>query len=198
MTARIILKYTANRDLVPTLTQFFNELVSEAKENSVELGKADVREVVGSFLKKHNAKPDEGDVQGKGPLDLDANKRNNSHFLFGFFIDSFALSIANGVIIMFQSLDLFNGFILLFAGITMSVFGFAFIFTSRLSGATFLAFMIIFILFIPEMFFFVTSSFYWFRVIIITITVALLIIVVTAIAVEEQKKRKYNKQSSKE
>lgn len=150
----------------------------------------DTKKVVSNFVKNKTDKHKNTESYEKEASDLEERKWNNAHFLFGFFIDSFTLSIANGVIIMFQSLDIFYGFILLFVGITMSVFGIALIFTSRLSWATFLLFMIILVLFIPEMLFLITSSFFWFKLITIITAVILTLIIIIAIAIEEVKKSK--------
>lgn len=183
--ARVILKFTANKNLVSTLSQFANELIEEINKESTDSTKVDTKKIISNYVKN---KKTEG--SGKEASDLEEKEWNNSHFLFSFFIDSFMLSIANGVIIMFQSLDIFYGFILLFVGIIMSVFGFALIFTSRLSWATFLLFMTILVLFIPEMLFLITSSFYWFYLITIVTAVGLTLIIIIAIVTEEIKKRR--------
>ena len=183
--ARVILKFTANKNLGSTLSQFANELIEEINKESIGSTKVDTKKIISNYVK--NKKTEDS---RKEASDLEEKDWNNSHFLFSFFIDSFMLSIANGVIIMFQSLDIFYGFILLFVGIIMSVFGFALIFTSRLSWATFLLFMIILVLFIPEMLFLITSSFYWFYLITLIIAVILGLIIIIEIATEEVKKRR--------
>lgn len=183
--ARVILKFTANKNLGSTLSQFANELIEEINKESIGSTKVDTKKIISNYVK--NKKNEDSKKEAS---DLEEKDWNNSHFLFSFFIDSFMLSIANGVIIMFQSLDIFYGFILLFVGIIMSVFGFALIFTSRLSWATFLLFMIILVLFIPEMLFLITSSFYWFYLITLIIAVILGLIIIIAIATEEVKKRR--------
>jgi hypothetical protein len=183
--ARVILKFTANKNLGSTLSQFANELIEEINKESIGSTKVDTKKIISNYVK--NKKNEDSKKEAS---DLEEKDWNNSHFLFSFFIDSFMLSIANGVIIMFQSLDIFYGFILLFVGIIMSVFGFALIFTSRLSWATFLLFMIILVLFIPEMLFLITLSFYWFYLITLIIAVILGLIIIIEIATEEVKKRR--------
>lgn len=183
--ARVILKFTASKNLVSTLSQFANELIYEINKESIDATKVDIKKLISNYVKTKKT-----ENSNREASDLGEREWNNSHFLFSFFIDSFTLSIANGVIIMFQSLDIFYGFILLFVGVTMSVFGFAFIFTSRISWATFLLFMIILVLFVPEMLFFITSSFYWFYLIFIVTTVVFAVIIIIAIFTEEIRKRR--------
>ena len=122
-------------------------------------------------------------------IDQDRKKRN-SHFLYSLFIDSLALSIANGVIIMFEAQNLLYGFILLFIGVVLCSFGFTALYADRLGIATFIEFIIAVAVFISELLYLITSNTIWFYIIPILFLIAILIIALIVLIVEYKKKRK--------
>lgn len=91
----------------------------------------------------------------------ESNKRRDKHYLFGIFIDSFALSLANGVIIMFQSDNLITGFLVLFVGVITCVIGFATIYAGSSGGASFVAYILLFGVLLSELIFLLTSNPMW-------------------------------------
>ena len=117
-------------------------------------------------------------------------KRRNSHFLYGLFIDSLALSVANGVIIMFEAQSLFYGFILLFLGVVLCSFGFTALYVDRLAFATFFVLVVVFVLFLSELFYLLTSSPTWLYKIPEYFAVGATIIITIAIVVDRRNKKK--------
>ena len=117
-------------------------------------------------------------------------KRRNSHFLYGLFIDSLALSVANGVIIMFEAQSLFYGFILLFLGVFLCSFGFTALYVDRLAFATFFVLVVVFVLFLSELFYLLTSSPTWLYKIPEYFAVGATIIITIAIVVDRRNKKK--------
>ncbi len=117
-------------------------------------------------------------------------KRRNSHFLYGLFIDSLALSVANGVIIMFEAQSLFYGFILLFLGVVLCSFGFTALYVDRLAFATFFVLVVVFVLFLSELFYLITSSPAWLYRIPEYFAIGTAIIVLIAVLVERRNKKK--------
>ena len=101
-----------------------------------------------------------------------------------------ALSIANGVIIMFEAQNLFYGFILLFIGVVLCSFGFTSLYAERLEIATFIVFIIILVVFLSEVFYLATSQIYWFYIIPEFFSFAFVIIVAAAIIYEHIKKHR--------
>ena len=190
LTARLILKYSTNKNSLESIFQFAGDIVNELKNESTNI--KDIK--LGSLMNQLSSNIDSKQIGQKiiknNALTIEDKKQRNSHFLFGFYIDSFALSIVNGVIIMFQTLNLFYGFILLFLGMVMGLFGFALIFTNRLSVATFLSTVIVFILFIPELLFLSTSSLSWFEIVPLAYFLIMLVIVIISLIYAQKNKKK--------
>lgn len=63
-------------------------------------------------------------------------------FVFDLLIDSFTLAVINGLILMFQFGVTDVGFLLMFAGLTLCIFGFAFLQAGSLMGAVFSLFVL--------------------------------------------------------
>jgi len=63
-------------------------------------------------------------------------------FVFNLLIDSFTLAVINGLILMFQFGVADAGFLLMFAGLTLCIFGFAFLQSGSLMGAAFCLFVL--------------------------------------------------------
>jgi len=84
------------------------------------------------------------------------------NFIFNLIIDSFALSVANGLILMFQFKELTAGFVFMFVCMALCIFGFSSLHVKSVQGATFILF-ILGILFITETVFFLqpTLSLLW-------------------------------------
>ena len=191
--ARLILRYSASKGSLESIFQFAENIINElaTKETSVkDISLSQLVNKVNSNLKSvENSQA----LIKNNAITIEDRQQRNSHFLFGFYIDAFALSIANGVIIMFQTLNLLYGFILLFIGIVLGLFGFALIFTSRIGSATFLSISIVFAFFTPEMLFLITSSLYWFEIVPILYSVTVIAITVLAVVYERHKKFKVKK-----
>lgn len=117
-------------------------------------------------------------------------QKRNSEFLYGLFIDSLALSVANGVIIMFSALNLLNGFILMFLGIVISSFGFTLLYSEHIQGAAFLGFVAIFGLFLTEFFYLLTTDSYWLIKIPEYVALVSLVFVVIIVTWQRQKTKK--------
>lgn len=117
-------------------------------------------------------------------------KRRNSHFLYGLFIDSLALSVANGVIIMFEAQSLFYGFILLFLGVVLCSFGFTALYVDRLAFATFFVLVVVFVLFLSELFYLLTSNPAWLYKIPEYFAIGATIIIAIAIFLDRRNKKK--------
>lgn len=63
-------------------------------------------------------------------------------FVFNLLIDSFTLAVINGLILMFQFGVTGFGFLLMFAGLALCVFGFSFLQAGSLMGAAFALFVL--------------------------------------------------------
>jgi hypothetical protein len=177
-----------------SIFQFAGDIVNELKNESTNIKDIKLGSVMNQLSSNIDSKQIGQKIIKNNALTIGDKKQRNSHFLFGFYIDSFALSIVNGVIIMFQTLNLFYGFILLFLGMVMGLFGFALIFTNRLSVATFLSTVIVFILFIPELLFLSTSSLSWFEVVPLAyFLIMLAIVIISLIYARKNKKKTENK-----
>jgi hypothetical protein len=72
----------------------------------------------------------------------EAIRNLDSTFVFNLLIDCFTLSVINALILMFQFGVLGCGFLLLFAGLTLCVFGFSFLRAGSLMGAAFALFIL--------------------------------------------------------
>ena len=72
----------------------------------------------------------------------DAIKNMDRTFVFNLLIDSFTLAVINGLIVMFQFRDTGLGFVLMFVGLVLCVFGFSFLQGGSLMGAAFALFVL--------------------------------------------------------
>lgn len=125
-------------------------------------------------------------------------KNRNSQFLYSLLIDSLALSIANGVIIMFEAQNLFYGFILLFIGVILSALGFTSMYADRPGLATFIVVIITFAVFPAEVLYLLTSQIRWFFIFPELFTI-FTIIIVTVVGIHLFfKKRRQKKQPKSE
>lgn len=122
--------------------------------------------------------------------------RRNKHFLFGVFIDSIALSFANGVIIMFESGNLLIGFVFLFIGAMVGMIGLATIYAGSTSGAILEAIILICAIFLAEIIYLITSNSSWLYMIPIYFTIVFTVIVVLAVVIPRIKARRSNKQKA--
>ena len=194
LTARLILKYSTNKNSLESIFQFAGDIVNEIKNESTNIKDIKLGSLMNQLFSNIDSKQIGQKIIKNNAVTIEDKKQRNSHFLFGFYIDSFALSIVNGVIIMFQTLNLFYGFILLFLGMVMGLFGFALIFTNRLSMATFLSTIIVFILFIPELLFLSTSSLSWFEIVPLAyIIIMFVVVIISLIYARKNKKKTENK-----
>ncbi len=133
--------------------------------NSLISGKSQIMNTsIGDFLNKATETFNQQKLNDKTSYEKfvkEVNKKRDKHYLFGLFIDSFALSLANGVIIMFQSDNLITGFLVLFVGVITCVIGFASIYAGSSGGASFVAYILLFGVFLSELIFLLTSNPAW-------------------------------------
>lgn len=191
--ARLILRYSANKNSLESIFQFAENIINELRTEETNIKDIGLSQLVNKVYANINSRENNQRLIKNNTITIEDRKQRDSHFLFGFYIDAFALSIANGVIIMFQTLNLLYGFILLFIGVVLGLFGFALIFTSRIGLATFLSTVIVFAFFTPEMLFLITSSLYWFKTVPIMYSIATIAIAVLAISSDHYKKSKVKK-----
>ena len=86
----------------------------------------------------------------------DTMKGIDSNFLFNLTVDSFALSVINGLILMFQYGQTSIGFTFMFISIALCVFGFSALYVHSNTGSAFIIFVLA-VLFMTEFVFFVPA-----------------------------------------
>jgi len=83
----------------------------------------------------------------------------DKNFAFNLVIDSFALAIINGLILMFQFSEISWGFVFMFVCMALCVFGFSSLYVESVQGAVFVLF-VLGVLFLTEFVFFLQSILY--------------------------------------
>ncbi len=158
--ARSIITFSKVNDPLQTAFDSARDFV-----NNLVSGGSQLRNTsIGDFLNRATESLNQKRADNSNSWDKfvkESNKRRDKHYLFGLFIDSFALSLANGVIIMFQSDNLITGFLVLFVGVITCVIGFATIYAGSSGGASFVAYILLFGVFLSELIFLLTSNPMW-------------------------------------
>ena len=191
--SRIILTFSTKSNIMQEVFAYTDELLTDALKTGTNEGNIDLSAIINQTITRATSQ-----AQAQKSRNLFQNnvlvdqekKRRNSHFLYGLFIDSLALSVANGVIIMFEAQSLLYGFILLFLGVVLCSFGFTALYVDRLAFATFFVLVVVFELFLSELFYLLTSSPAWLYKIPEYFVIGALIIIAIAIFVERRNKKK--------
>lgn len=197
--ARLILTFTTKNDIMKELFKYTQETTTSVLKNITNEANLDVskilQEVVAKAITLKQMPPLNPDTSNDNILINQERKKRNSHFLYGLIIDSLALSIANGVIIMFEAQNLFYGFILLFVGVVLCSLGFTALYADRQGLATFIALLITGVLFLSELLYLLTSDVSWFYKIPEYFFIVTLILIVIVAFHEFRKKRKQKRNS---
>ena len=167
------------------VTDFLKNLTNEPNTNLNDLIKQALLNVT-----NNTQTVDKKNVFRDNVLFNHERKKRNSHFLYSLFIDSLALSIANGVIIMFEAQNLFYGFVLLFIGVTFCLFGFTALYVDNLKLATFVEIVVIIVVFISEFIYFITSNISWLYIILELFSIAIIAIIVIGVVIAIRQKIK--------
>ncbi len=199
LTARLILTFTTKNDIMKELFKYTQETTTSVLKNITNIADLDVnkilQEAVSKLVTPKQASLFNPDIFNNNTLINQERNKRNSHFLYGLIIDSLALSIANGVIIMFEAQNLFYGFILLFVGVVLCSLGFTALYVERRGLATFIALIITGILFLSELLYLLTSDVSWFYKITEYFAIVTVIIIVIVAFHELRKKRKQKRNS---
>ncbi len=191
--SRIILTFSTKKNLMQEVFEYTQDFFTDIMKNATGEQNIDLNslftQVIVQASNKTQPQQSKNFFQENVLIDQE-KKRRNSNFLYGLFIDSLALSVANGVIIMFEAQSLFYGFILLFLGIVFCSFGFTALYVERLGFATFVVLIIIFVLFLSELFFLLSSNIAWLYEIPEYFSICLVIVVSIALYVDHRNKKK--------
>lgn len=198
LTSRLILTFSSRNDTMQEVFGYVQNVLTNTLGEVTNKSSIDVDELIKQTMANATSKAstlnNKNVLQNNVLIDQERKKRN-SHFLYSLFIDSLALSIANGVIIMFEAQNLFLGFILLFIGVVLCSFGFTALYADRLGIATLIVLIITVAVFISELLYLITSNIDWFYIIIeLFIIISVLVIIIAGIV--EYRKRKKAKQTN--
>lgn len=198
LTSRLILTFSSKNDTMQEAFGYAQNILNKTLGEVTNKSSIDVNELIRQAMANASSKAltlNNKNVFQNNVLINQERKKRNSHFLYSLFIDSLALSIANGVIIMFEAQNLFLGFILLFIGVVLCSFGFTALYADRLGIATLIVLIITVAVFISELLYLITSNINWFYIIIeLFIIISVLVIIIAGIF--EYKKRKKAKQTN--
>ena len=192
--ARLILTFSTKNEIMKDLFKYAQDSTTAAMKNFTNLADLDINKIVqemvsNAFTPTQSTTSNQNLFNNNVLINQEKNKRN-SNFLYGLIIDSLALSIANGVIIMFETQNLFYGFVLLFVGIVLCLFGFTALYADRLGLATFIVSIITMVLFIAEFLYLVTSDTSWFYKIPVYFSIGFVILLIIVSINELRKKKK--------
>ena len=187
----MILTFSTKSNIMQEVFGYTEELLTDALKSATNKETIDLNAIITQTIAQATNKAQKSrNLFQDNVLVNQEKKRRNSHFLYGLFIDSLALSVANGVIIMFEAQSLFYGFILLFLGVVLCSFGFTALYVDRLAFATFFVLVVVFVLFLSELFYLLTSSPTWLYKIPEYFAVGATIIITIAIVVDRRNKKK--------
>ena len=187
----MILTFSTKSNIMQEVFGYTEELLTDALKSATNKESIDLNAIITHTIAQATNKAQKSrNLFQDNVLVNQEKKRRNSHFLYGLFIDSLALSVANGVIIMFEAQSLFYGFILLFLGVVLCSFGFTALYVDRLAFATFFVLVVVFALFLSELFYLLTSSPTWLYKIPEYFAVGATIIITIAIVVDRRNKKK--------
>lgn len=187
----MILTFSTKSNIMQEVFSFTEGLLTDALKSATNKESIDLNAIITQTISQATNKAQKSrNLFQDNVLVNQERKRRNSHFLYGLFIDSLALSVANGVIMMFEAQSLFYGFILLFLGVVLCLFGFTALYVDRLAFATFFVLVVVFVLFLSELFYLLTSSPTWLYKIPEYFAVGATIIITIAIVVDRRNKKK--------
>jgi hypothetical protein len=191
--SRLILTFSNKNDIMQEVFGYAQRVLTKTLNDVTNKTSIDVNNLIKQTMA--NATSDAQTLNKKNVFQNNVlidqeRKRRNSHFLYSLFIDSFALSIANGVIIMFEAQNLFYGFILLFIGVVLCLFGITALYADRPGLATFIVLIITVAVFLSELIYLLTSNINWFYMIPEYFTIAMVVLVAIVGIFEYRKKRK--------
>ncbi len=200
LTSRLILTFSGKNDIMQEVFGYAQNVMAKTLGDITNKSSIDVNELIKQTMA--NATSDAQTLNNKNVFQNNIlinqeRKKRNSHFLYSLFIDSLALSIANGVIIMFEAQNLFYGFILLFVGVVLCSFGFTALYADRLGIATFIVLIIIVTVFISELLYLITSNINWFYIILALLIIIIVITVLITGIVGYKKRRKVKQTNTK-
>lgn len=200
--SRIILTFSTKSNIVQEVFGYTESLLTDALKGATNKESIDINAVLTQIIAKATDKAQSQKTRNlfrDNVLINQERKRRNSQFLYGLFIDSLALSVANGVIIMFEAQNLFLGFILLFIGVVLCSFGFTALYVDRLAVATTLVLIIVFVIFLIELFYLLTFNTAWLYIIPEYFGISSIIIIAISISIDQRnrKKKKANDSLSK-
>ena len=191
-TSRLIITFVRKGNTMQEIFGYIQSILDKTLKDFADKSNINISELLRqAFINAGSDKQIEGGAdlfQNNLLIEEEKNKRN-SHFLYSLFIDSLALSMANGVIIMFDAQNLFYGFVLLFIGVVLCSFGFAALYVDR-QHLTVLLVSIILTVFIMEAVYLVTLNSAWFYIIPTSYVVLLMIVVIIALTANHIKKKK--------
>lgn len=191
--SRMILTFSTKSNIMQEVFGYTEGLLTDALKTATNKESVDLNAIITQTIAKATNKAQAQKSKNLFQDNVLVNqerKRRNSHFLYGLFIDSLALSVANGIIIMFEAQSLFYGFILLFLGVVLCSFGFTALYVDRLAFATFFVLVVVFVLFLSELFYLLTSSPAWLYKIPEYFAIGAAIIIAIAIFVDRRNKKK--------
>ncbi|SJK84439.1 multipass membrane protein [Cuniculiplasma divulgatum] len=191
--SRLILTFSSKNDIMKEAFGYAENILTETLNGFTNKSNIDLNDLIKQTMAKavNNAQiKNKKNVFQNNVLTNQERKKRNSQFLYSLFIDSFALSIANGVIIMFEAQNLFYGFILLFIGVVLCLFGITALYADRPGFATFIVLIITVAVFLSELVYLLTSNINWFYMIPEYFTIATVVLVAIVGIFEYRKKRK--------
>jgi hypothetical protein len=191
--SRLILTFSKKNEVIHEVIEFAENAFTDLLKNLTNEPNTNVNDLINKAMlnaKNNTQTLDKNNVFRYDILIEQERKKRNSHFLFSLFIDSLALSIANGVIIMFEAQNLFYGFVLLFIGVTFCLFGFTAVYVDSLGLATFVETLLIIIVFISEFVYLITSNIAWLYIIFEIFVIAIIVILVIVAVIAERQKKK--------
>ncbi len=195
--ARLILTFSVTNDPLQNMFSYAENLIADTFKEAPSLKDTSLEDVFAQFAKKkQEGESPPSTVSPKGQLVKQTNARRNSHFLYGLLIDSFALSFANGVIIMFESANLLTGFIFLFVGVMLCLIGFTTLYAGHPNGAIVVVLILLFVIFLTELLFLITSNSTWLFREPEYAGIGTVVIIVVAVVYERVKKKVVKNNSS--
>lgn len=201
LVSRLILTFSGKNDIMQEVFGYAQNVLSKTLSDITNKSSIDVNYLIKQAMANatSNAQTlNKENVFQNNVLINQEKKKRNSHFLYSLFIDSLALSIANGVIIMFEAQNLFYGFILLFIGVVLCSFGFTALYADRLGVATFIVLIITIAVFLSELIYLLTSNISWFYTIPEYFIIGTVSLVAIVGYIEYKKKRKLKQTNTQE
>jgi len=199
--SRLILTFSNKNDIMQELFSYTQNLLNKTLNDVTHKTSIDVNDIIKQAMANATSNPqtlNKRNVFQNNVLINQERKKRNSHFLYSLFIDSLALSIANGVIIMFEAQNLLYGFLLLFIGVILCSFGFTALYVDRLVLATLFVVIITMAVFLSELIYLLTSNINWFYIIPEYFVIATVVLVAIVGIFEYRKKRKPKQTNTQE